>query len=298
MDRLTGRTALVTGAAGGIGAATARRLASEGAAVLATDVQDEAGALVAAEINAAGGRCAYRHLDVTSEPQWAAAVAAAVADFGGLDILVNNAGVADYGTIDDCTLELWNETIQIDQTGVFLGMRAASAALAASGHGSVVNISSIFGTIGGFGTSPAYHAAKGAVRTMTKNVALLWADRGIRVNSVHPGFVDTAMIGQARGTPAEQAILAMTPMGRWASRPRWPPASRTWPATTRHSSPAWSFTSTAATWPASRHRGGQARPAAWSLSRMPETAAHMASPRESPYACRSWLKNASQAMAR
>jgi NAD(P)-dependent dehydrogenase (short-subunit alcohol dehydrogenase family) len=214
MDRLTGRVALVTGAAGGIGAATARRLAAEGAAVLATDVQDEAGAALAAAITADGGRCAYRHLDVTSEPEWEAAVAAAVAELGGLDILVNNAGVADGGTIEDSTLEKWNLTIAIDQTGVFLGMKSAAAALAASGHGSVINISSIFGTIGGFGTSPAYHAAKGAVRTMTKNTALHWADRGIRVNSVHPGFIDTALIGGVRGTPAEQAVLGMTPLGR------------------------------------------------------------------------------------
>ena len=214
MDRLNGRVALVTGAAGGIGAATARRLADEGAAVLATDVQDEAGALVAEEITKAGRRCCYRHLDVTSPPEWAAAVAAAVADFGGLDILVNNAGVADGGAIEDCTLDTWNQTIAIDQTGVFLGMKTAAAALAASGHGSVINISSIYGTIGGFGTSPAYHAAKGAVRTMTKNIALHWAGRGIRVNSVHPGFIDTAILGGAKGTPAEQAIVDRTPMGR------------------------------------------------------------------------------------
>jgi NAD(P)-dependent dehydrogenase (short-subunit alcohol dehydrogenase family) len=214
MDRLSGRVALVTGAAGGIGAATARRLAGEGAAVLATDVQDEAGARLASEITAGGGRCAYRHLDVTSQPEWEAAVAAAVAEFGGLGILVNNAGVADGGTIEDCTLEVWNQTIAIDQTGVFLGMKTAEAALAASGHGSVINISSIYGTIGGTGSSPAYHAAKGAVRTMTKNIALHWADRGIRVNSVHPGFIDTAILGGAQGTEREQAIVARTPMGR------------------------------------------------------------------------------------
>jgi NAD(P)-dependent dehydrogenase (short-subunit alcohol dehydrogenase family) len=214
MDRLTGRVALVTGAAGGIGAATARRLAREGAAVLVTDVQDEAGAGVVSEITQAGGRCAYRHLDVVSEQEWEAAVAAAVELFGGLDILVNNAGVADHGGIEDTSLEDWNLTIGIDQTGVFLGMKTAAKALAASGYGSVINISSIYGTVGGFGHSPAYHAAKGAVRTLTKNVALHWADRGIRVNSVHPGFIDTAIIGGVKGTPAEQAILGMTPMGR------------------------------------------------------------------------------------
>ncbi len=214
MDRLAGRVALVTGAASGIGAATAKRLAAEGAAVLVTDVQDEAGAEVVKEITEAGGRAAYVHLDVISEPGWEAAVAAGVREFGGLDILVNNAGMGDLAPIEDTSLADWERTIGIDQTGVFLGMKTASAALAASGHGSVINISSIFGTSGGFGTSPAYHAAKGAVRTLTKNIALHWADRGIRVNSVHPGFIDTPILDQARGTPVEQEMLDVTPMGR------------------------------------------------------------------------------------
>ncbi len=198
MDRLHGRVALVTGAASGIGAATANRLASEGAAVLVTDIQDEAGAQVANDITGSGGRASYRHLDVTSQPQWEAAVAAALAEFGRLDILVNNAGMGDLAAIEDTSLEDWNRTIGIDQTGVFLGMKTAAAALAASGRGSVINISSIFGTSGGFGASPAYHAAKGAVRTLTKNIALHWAGRGVRVNSVHPGFIDTPLLDQAR----------------------------------------------------------------------------------------------------
>ncbi len=172
MARLTGRAALVSGSGSGIGAATARRLASEGAAVLVTDIQDQAGAQVAAEIKDTGGRAAFAHLDVTSENDWEAAVALAVRDFGGLDILVNNAGIGDMAVIEDTSLADWTRTIGVNQTGVFLGMKAAAAALAASGHGSVINISSIFGTSGGFGTSPAYHAAKGAVRTLTKNIAL------------------------------------------------------------------------------------------------------------------------------
>ena len=214
MDRLTGRVALVTGSASGIGEAIARRLASEGAAVLATDIQDETGTQVADQIRESGGRAAYAHLDVTSEADWEAAVALAVSDFGGLDILVNNAGMGDLAAIEDTSMADWTRTIGVDQTGVFLGMKTAAAALAASGHGSVINISSIFGTSGGFGTSPAYHAAKGAVRTLTKNIALHCADRGGRVNSVHPGFIDTAMMDQARGTPFEQAMLEVTPMGR------------------------------------------------------------------------------------
>ncbi len=214
VDRLTGRAALVTGAGSGIGAATARRLAAEGASVLVTDVNDVAGERVAGQITEAGGQARFVHLDVTSEPQWQAAVDAALRAFGRLDILVNNAGMGDLAAIEDTSLEDWNATIGVDQTGVFLGMKSAAAALAASGHGSVINISSIFGTSGGFGTSPAYHAAKGAVRTLTKNIALHWAEAGIRVNSVHPGFIDTPLLDQAKGTPVEQAMLDVTPMGR------------------------------------------------------------------------------------
>jgi len=214
VDRLAGRVALVTGAASGIGAASARRLAREGAAVLVTDVQDDAGTHVAGQITASGGRAAYAHLDVTAQDQWEAAVTAAVRQFGRLDILVNNAGMVDLAGIEDTSLADWRRTIETDQTGVFLGMKTAAAALAASGHGSVINISSVFGASGGFGTSPAYHAAKGAVRTLTKNIALHWAERGVRVNSVHPGFIDTPILDPVRGTPAEHAMLRLTPLGR------------------------------------------------------------------------------------
>lgn len=214
MQRLEGRVALVTGAASGIGKATALRLAEEGCAVVATDIADEAGKAVVAAITKSGGRARFVHHDVASETDWSAAVEAATSDFGGLDILVNNAGMGDLATIEETSLDAWNTTVAIDQTGVFLGMRTAASALASSEHGSVINISSIFGTSGGFGTSPAYHAAKGAVRTLTKNVALHWADQGVRVNSVHPGFIDTPILDQAKGTAIEQAMLAVTPMGR------------------------------------------------------------------------------------
>lgn len=214
MERLHDRTALVTGGASGIGRATALRFAAEGAAVLVTDVQDDAGEKVAAEIRGEGGRAVFMHHDVSDENAWTAVVGRAVSEFGGLDILVNNAGIGDLGTIEDTTLEQYEHTISVDQTGVFLGTRAAAEHLKASGHGSVINISSIFGTSGGFGTSPAYHAAKGAVRTLTKNVALAWAQAGVRVNSIHPGFVDTPILDQARGTEFETAMIDVTPLGR------------------------------------------------------------------------------------
>ena len=214
MERLEGRVALVTGAASGIGEAIAKRLAGEGASVLVTDISDDAGARVVADIQNVGHTAEFAHLDVTSPQEWEAAVANAVEQFGGLDVLVNNAGMGDLDAIEDTTVEAWEQTVSIDQTGVFLGMKLAADALKASSNGSVINISSIFGTSGGFGTSPAYHAAKGAVRTLTKNVALHWATEGVRVNSVHPGFIDTPILDEAKGTPFEQAMIDMTPMGR------------------------------------------------------------------------------------
>ena len=214
MERLDGRVALVTGAASGIGHAIAIRLAQEGAAVVVTDIQDEPGEAVAKGIRETGGSAVFVHHDVVSPVEWERVVGSAAREFGGLDILVNNAGMGDLAVIEETSLEDYERTIAIDQTGVFLGMKTAAELLSASPHASVINISSIFGTSGGFGTSPAYHAAKGAVRTLTKNTALHWADKGIRVNSVHPGFIDTPILDSTKGTDFEQAMIGLTPMGR------------------------------------------------------------------------------------
>jgi NAD(P)-dependent dehydrogenase (short-subunit alcohol dehydrogenase family) len=214
MKRLEGRVALVTGAGSGIGRATATRLAREGAVVVVSDVQDEPGEAAAAAIRENGDEALFVHLDVTDEDGWESAVDRVLAELGRLDILVNNAGLGDLAPIEETTLADWERTVAIDQTGVFLGMKTCADALKASGHGSVINISSIFGTSGGFGTSPAYHAAKGAVRTLTKNVALRWATEGVRVNSIHPGFIRTPILDQAEGTEVWDAMTAMTPMGR------------------------------------------------------------------------------------
>ncbi len=214
MRRLEGRVALVTGGASGIGKATAYRLAEEGAKVLVSDIQDDAGEKIAAHLRELGNEAGYLHHDVTSQADWEHAVEHAMTEYGGLDILFNNAGAGGLAAIEDTSLEDYERNIAIDQTSVFLGMKVAADALKASEHASIINNSSIFGASGGFGSSPDYHAAKGAVRTLTKNVALHWATEGIRVNSVHPGFILTPIMDQALGTPFEQAMLDLTPMGR------------------------------------------------------------------------------------
>lgn len=214
MDRLAGRVALVTGAASGIGKATAERLAAEGATVVVTDINDGAGEAVVTALTGTGATASFMHHDVSRAEDWQRVIDDTITAYARLDILVNNAGLGDLLDIDEASLEDWDRTIAIDETSVFLGMKLASPYLKASGHGSVINISSIFGISGGFGTSPAYHAAKGAVRTLTKNVALLWAQQGVRVNSIHPGFIDTPLLATAKGTPFEEVMVDMTPMGR------------------------------------------------------------------------------------
>jgi NAD(P)-dependent dehydrogenase (short-subunit alcohol dehydrogenase family) len=220
VERLAGRVALITGAASGIGKATAERFAAEGAAVMIADVNDEGGKALADELGYRG-RAAYQHLDVASEQEWQRVITGTVEQFGGLDILVNNAGVhGEPAPLEETSLADWDRSIAIMQTGAFLGMKHAAPALLRSGHASVVNISSIYGASGGFGTSPAYHAAKGAVRVLTKTAALHWAQQGIRVNSVHPGFIDTPLLdpvlGPERTASSEiyQALLSVTPLGR------------------------------------------------------------------------------------
>jgi NAD(P)-dependent dehydrogenase (short-subunit alcohol dehydrogenase family) len=209
---LHGKTAIVTGAARGIGRSTVERLVAEGASVVATDVLADEGQAVVAAL---GDRARFRRQDVADEPSWASTVADAREAFGGVHILVNNAGIGTFDDVESETREGWERLIAINQTGVWLGMKHAGPTIRDSGGGSIVNVSSIFGAVGGFGGSIAYHASKGAVRLMTKSAALHWATQGVRVNSVHPGFIETPMIEEAeRDETVMGAILAMTPMGR------------------------------------------------------------------------------------
>jgi 3alpha(or 20beta)-hydroxysteroid dehydrogenase len=209
MARLADKIALVTGAARGMGAAEARLFAAEGAKVVLTDVLDAEGEAVARAI---GSAARYLHHDVTSAEHWAAAVDTAHSAFGGLDLLVNNAGIYQPASLDDTTPELFERIWRVNQLGVFLGMRAAAPALRARGGGAIVNISSIAG-LRGFPGALAYVATKWAVRGMTKTAAAELAKDGIRVNSVHPGLIDTPMIA-ANAPETNAAVVAGTPLRR------------------------------------------------------------------------------------
>jgi 3alpha(or 20beta)-hydroxysteroid dehydrogenase len=189
MMRLAGKTAIISGAARGMGAAHARRFVAEGAKVVLGDILDAEGEALAAEL---GANARYVRMDVTSPDDWAAAVALAVKDFGGLHILVNNAGIFGGAALVDHPLDLWHRIIEINLTGSFLGVRAATTALVASGSGSIINISSVAGMRGAPGGA-AYVASKFGVRGLTKAVAAELAPFGVRCNSVHPGIIDTPM---------------------------------------------------------------------------------------------------------
>jgi cyclopentanol dehydrogenase len=216
MDRLKGKVALISGGARGQGASEARLFAGEGAKVVIGDVLDDLARKTADEINSKLGTRAVHaiHLDVTRAADWRAAVETCEKEFGGLDILVNNAGIANMKGIEATSEEEWDAVVNINQKGVWLGMKAAVPAMRRRGGGSIVNISSIFGLIGSAG-SAAYHGTKGAVRLLTKAAAVQYAPDKIRANSIHPGVIFTPMVD---AVPREdiQPVIDMTPMKRGA----------------------------------------------------------------------------------
>ena len=227
--RLPGKVAIVTGGASGIGAETARTFARHGAQVVVCDLQDDLGQGVVQEIKDDGGEAIYRRLDVCNEDQWAALAAEVQSTFGKINILGNIAGVSGRPAgmtvqasgvmtgmaLHEQTLESWNRIMEVNSTGVFLGTKHVIPAMQRAGGGSIINISSICGIVGSFANA-AYHASKGAVRIFSKSAALQYAKDQIRVNSVHPGFVDTPMARPGLlGNESGKARMDATPLGRF-----------------------------------------------------------------------------------
>lgn len=203
MKKLEGKVALVTGAAMGIGAETARVFADAGAWVIACDVApfDQPGSLYIDQ----------RRLDVSDEASWAEVVSSVLGTYGRIDILLNAAGVIGYDAIDALSLAEWNRIVTVDQTGVFLGMREVLPRMCERGSGSIINLSSDWGVVGGVGVA-AYNAAKGAVRSMSQNAAVTYAKQGVRVNAVVPGWIRTPLTDR-QPADANERVVGSTPVG-------------------------------------------------------------------------------------
>jgi NAD(P)-dependent dehydrogenase (short-subunit alcohol dehydrogenase family) len=224
MGRVQEKVAIVTGGSTGLGRATAELLAAEGAKVVIADIQDDLGASVAAHIQAADGEAHYFHMDVTDEAEVKQVCDEVFATLGSIDILVNNAGITGAPKpTHEITVEEWDKVLAVDAKGVFLCTKHAVPCMQKSGGGSIVNISSVYGIVGGMDVPPPflYHAAKGAVRVMTKSDAICYAADKIRVNSVHPGWLWTPMLenvgrDSTEGPEAFHArILSRLPLGHY-----------------------------------------------------------------------------------
>jgi len=214
MDRLKGKVAIITGAAGGMGKADALLFAKEGAKVVITDLQEEKIQEVVKEIEALGGEALGLKHNVASEVDWVYVVDAAIAKFGQINILVNNAGISDAVPFLDQTVERWERTMTVNVTSIFLGQKYVIPHMIEAGGGSIVNISSIAGLTGGSGAGP-YTASKGAVRMLTKATAVDYAKHNIRANSIHPGYIETPMtVDLMKDEQMVQWFLMQTPLPR------------------------------------------------------------------------------------
>ena len=212
--RLKNKVAIVTGAASGMGAATAILFAREGASVMLTDLLETEGVAIVEQIRSAGGEAQFLRHDVSSEVQWDAVIEGTLQAFGRIDILVNNAGVSGSDP-DQLSIAVWDTQMNINAKGVFLGMRAVVPVMQKAGGGSIVNISSISGIVGQDFVHMGYNAAKGAVRVATKAAAVQFAKDGIRVNSVHPGIMPPMRTSMMSADPEIRTrVLATVPMQR------------------------------------------------------------------------------------
>jgi NAD(P)-dependent dehydrogenase (short-subunit alcohol dehydrogenase family) len=213
--RLAGKVAIITGAASGMGAATACRFAREGAKVVVADVLEDEGRQVVESIRAAGGEATFLRLDVTDEANWKSLVDTTVANFGKLNVAVNNAGISGSKVNDTMETEAWHRLIEVNATGVFLGMKFEIPAMQKVGGGSIVNLSSISGNAGQHRIHFGYNASKGAVRIMTKSAAVQFGRDNIRVNTIHPGLMPPMRTSGATADPAVRAkMLERVPLGR------------------------------------------------------------------------------------
>ena len=212
--RLEGKVAIVTAASNGMGAAEAKLLASEGARVVACDIQSAPGEEVVSEILAEGGEAEYVHCDVTSEKEWESVVEGTVSRYGALHVLVNNAGISSTSVEDNLSTESWEDIMNINATGVFLGTKTTAEVMKEQGSGSIVNISSIMGFVGGEYGHPAYHASKGAVRIFSKAMAVKYGPYGVRVNTVHPGFMPPMTSSNHPTSGSRARYVEQTPLRR------------------------------------------------------------------------------------
>jgi NAD(P)-dependent dehydrogenase (short-subunit alcohol dehydrogenase family) len=210
--RLKDKVAIVTGGAHGMGEAEARLFAAEGAKVIVADILETEAQRVAANIRASGGEAMAAKIEVTSEPEWRALIAETVTAHGRLDILVNNAGISGSSVGNPDGLDGWHRIIAVNQTSIFLGTKLAAEQMMKTGGGSIINISSIMGFVGSTSGHPAYHASKGAVRIYSKAAAVRYGPSGVRVNTVHPGYMPPMLNATNAGERAEK--IAATPLRR------------------------------------------------------------------------------------